>query len=100
MTEYIDREVLEKLLNERLEFLRKEYGCYDHYASGYAEAVELVEETPAADVAPVVHGTWKLLGNGDGVCDQCHMLQKHIWDDDNSQRYCGCCGAIMNGGRE
>ena len=53
---------------------------------------------PAADVAPVVHGTWKLLDNGDGVCDQCHKLQKHIWDVDNFQRFCGCCGAKMDGG--
>ena len=52
--EYIDREWLEKRMNKRLEYLRKKYGHYDHYTDGYDEAVDAVEDAPAADVVPVV----------------------------------------------
>lgn len=59
MTEYIEREALEIALNHRLSFLIAENSEYDHYTSGYEEAVDTVEDFPsAADVAPVVHGRW------------------------------------------
>lgn len=54
MTEYIEREALEVALNHRLNFLMAENGEYDHYTSGFDEAVTRVENFPAADVAPVV----------------------------------------------
>ena len=56
MAEYIEREALEVDLNHRLNFLMGENGEYDHYTSGFDEAVTRVENFPAADVAPVVHG--------------------------------------------
>lgn len=52
--EYIEREALEVALNHRLNFLMAENGEYDHYTSGFDEAVTRVENFPAADVAPVV----------------------------------------------
>ena len=55
MAEYIEREALEVELNHRLNFLMGENGEYDHYTSGFDEAVTRVENFPAADVAPVVH---------------------------------------------
>ena len=54
MAEYIEREALEVALNHRLNFLMAENGEYDHYTSGFDEAVTRVENFPAADVAPVV----------------------------------------------
>ena len=54
MAEYIEREALEVELNHRLNFLMGEDGEYDHYTSGFDEAVTRVENFPAADVAPVV----------------------------------------------
>ena len=56
MTEYIEREALEVALNHRLNFLMAENGEYDHYTSGFDEAVTRVENFPAADVAEVVRG--------------------------------------------
>ena len=56
--EYIEREALEVALNHRLNFLMAENGEYDHYTSGFDEAVTRVENFPAADVAPVRHGRW------------------------------------------
>lgn len=51
--EYIEREALEVALNHRLNFLMAENGEYDHYTSGFDEAVTRVENFPAADVAEV-----------------------------------------------
>jgi hypothetical protein len=48
-----------------------------------------------ADVVPVKHGRWKLRRGGKGTCDQCNFTQLNVWDYDNWQRYCGCCGAKM-----
>lgn len=59
MAEYFEREALEKRLNERLAYLLDKNGPYDHYTDGYDEAVNTVEEFPAADVVPVVHGWWE-----------------------------------------
>ena len=55
MAKYINREALEVELNHRLSFLMAENSEYDHYTSGYDEAVDTVETFPSAvDVAPVV----------------------------------------------
>ena len=64
--EYIEREALEVSLNHRLNFLMAENGEYDHYTSGFDEAVTRVEDFPAADVAPVRHGRWA-------------HTKKHLW---------------------
>lgn len=79
--EYIEREALEVALNHRLNFLMAENGEYDHYTSGFDEAVTRVENFPAADVAEVVRckdckwyselacGEGKLLGS-QGWCNE------------------------------
>ena len=58
--------------------------------------IEFVEFMPD-DFAPVVHGKWTLHRDGSGTCNECGMTQKNVWDDDTCQRYCGCCGARMDG---
>ena len=58
--EYIEREALETDLNHRLNFLMAENGEYDHYTSGFDEAVTRVEDFPAAaDVVSVRYGRWE-----------------------------------------
>ena len=54
MPKYIERDALEVALNHRLNFLMAENGEYDHYTSGFDEAVTRVENFPASDVAPVI----------------------------------------------
>lgn len=99
MAEYIEREALEVELNHRLNFLMGENGEYDHYTSGFDEAVTRVENFPAADVAPVQHGKW-LYGDyydiGD-VCSECDWDSKMTHP---SYRYCPNCGAKMDGGED
>lgn len=101
MAEYIEREALEVELNHRLNFLMGENGEYDHYTSGFDDAVTRVENFPAADVAPVRHGHWELTGadkygrGGIWKCtgrDGCGKFYPYKCD------FCPNCGAKMDGG--
>lgn len=38
---------------------------------------------------------WTLNRDGSGTCSNCHFTQRSVWDCDNFQHYCGCCGAKM-----
>ena len=81
MAEYIEREALEIALNHRLNFLMAENGEYDHYTSGFDEAVTKVENFPAADVEPVKRGRW-IMGTGENGLQTGH-------------RKCSRCGEIV-----
>lgn len=102
MAEYIEREALERSLNERLNRLFKLHGRHDHYVQGFDDCVGRVEEFPAADVAPVRHGRWERVCTyrDETVfrCSNCnrevkvpHGLSKERWAP-----YCHC-GAKMDG---
>ena len=103
MAEYIEREALEKNLNERLAYLLDKNGPYDYFTDGYDEAVSTVEEFLSADVAPVVHGRWDdsgrytFPGGGTAVrCTECGcaltVSEYHL----NNWNYCPVCGAKMD----
>lgn len=57
---------------------------------GIGDVLDDVEEYPAADVAPVVHGRWEY-NPGDNIpyCSECMMPQ------DSECNYCPICGAKM-----
>lgn len=85
MAEYIDREKAKRLL---------------HIEYAYA-AEQLLDEIPAADVAPVVHGVWEFLGPNRligecmcGTCSVCKVRSKYIVNT----MLCPNCGAKMDGG--
>lgn len=44
------------------------------------------------------HGRWINCRDGNATCNVCGARQRGVCDDDNEQRYCGGCGAIMDGG--
>lgn len=101
MAEYIEREALEVALNHRLSFLMAENSEYDHYTSGYDEAVDTVENFPsAADVAPVVHGRWI---EKSAPARKIYFECSHCGAQENKHTaikgyYCWRCGAKMDGG--
>ena len=86
--EYIDREAaLRAILGQPPDA---------HYPGWYADSIK---EIPAADVATVVHGEWINCNGGNATCSHCKTRQKNVYDD-NEQRFCGHCGAKMDGGKK
>lgn len=81
--EYIDREKAKRLL---------------HIEYAYA-AEQLLDEVPAADVAPVVHGWW-IDQEGILVCSNCEaeIETNNSFGESNHRNFCPNCGAKMDGG--
>lgn len=86
MTEYIDKQA----------FLDHMKGT-----SRYFDVKFDIENFPAADVAPVVHGRWEFLEPNRltkecmcGTCSVCKVRSKYIVNT----MLCPHCGAIMDGG--
>ena len=94
MPKYIKRDALEAALNHRLNFLMAENGEYDHYTSGFDEAVTRVENFPAADVAPVRHARW----DENGRCSNCggHAPFWCMASTYYKSPWCQECGAKMD----
>ena len=63
-------------------------------------ARKLVEEAPAVDAAPVVHGRWIDLTNDN--CDDLFKCSecKETWLGIGGYNYCPNCGAKMDGGKD
>ena len=99
MAEYIEREAA-MLLPE----LPKEYRNYqtdnldDAYEQGWYDALCCLEHIPAADVAPVVHGTWEFR-HGSWYCSNCGRGYKNKFGVVSACKYncCPNCGARMDG---
>lgn len=81
MTEYIEREKAKRLL---------------HIEYAYA-AEQLLDEIPAADVAPVVHGRWVHLGGDEWCCSACGFVisTEGSWEKP-TKKYCEDCGVKMD----
>lgn len=95
MAEYIEREAL----MDRIELNAREYGEeYDAW-----QILGDVEDFPAADVAPVVHGKWvkdttvQVMAPGGQKyhfsCSVCGYITRL-----HNLNYCPNCGAKMDGG--
>ena len=81
MAEYIDREKAKRLL---------------HIEYAYA-AEQLLDEIPAADVSPVVHGVWVRVHKIDPISGyRCSKCRRIVGFD--LTPYCPNCGAKMDGG--
>ena len=52
MARYIDAEALTDRMLERYNDLCEEHGDYDHYTTGYGDAIDVIENAPTADVVP------------------------------------------------
>lgn len=74
--------------------------CLEYVFKWLSEEFE-IEDAPAADVAPVVHGRW--VGSkydpetGDYMekCSHCGVFSREYW-----KPYCSECGALMDGGAD
>ena len=99
MSEYIERGALMDKIEEKLACLREVDRNYYSYTNGYEDCYCEVKETPAADVAPVVHSYWehKITNDGEniGICHNCKYPVSWFWEQ---AKYCLNCGAKMDGG--
>lgn len=90
MTEYIEREAaLNKLCRDNCghDYNGKCYNCY---------TAAFIEQYPAADVAPVVHGSVEPLAQPqkmtlDSQCKSCKALMF------STDKFCPMCGTRMDG---
>ena len=89
-------------MGEKKEYIDRQALIDDliHNKSFYPVIVKnAVEDAPAVDVAPVVHGEWDVGGMSlDGVVGnwKCSVCGEVSLEDCN---YCPNCGAKMDGGR-
>ena len=101
MAEYFEREATIKRIQEVYCVGCNSYNGVRCRACGIGDAIDMIEDAPAADVAPVVHGRWE---NGNPICPVCGEnkfkdLDADIWCDWKPD-YCPNCGAKMDGGAE
>lgn len=96
MDEYVKRAAI-------MEFpIRKDHcdkeRANEHFIFGIESVLEYVQNLPAADVAPVVHGRWAHLGGDEWCRSACGFVvtTEGSWDTP-TKKYCEDCGARMDG---
>lgn len=99
MDEFISREATIKRIKEVYCVGCNSYHGVRCRSCGTGDAIDMIEDIPAADVAPVVHGRWE---PGNPICPVCggdkfKDLDADIWCDWQPD-YCPNCGAKMDGG--
>ena len=118
MDEFISREATIKRIKEVYCVGCNSYHGVRCRACGTGDAIDMIEDAPAADVAPVVHGRW----DDEHKCTVCHNeafykisnirpeydydweenlveTGDYIWDTEWIETaYCPNCGAKMDGG--
>lgn len=107
MDEYIEREALLDRANlilaalKKIEKSRSIGKINGARIAAIASLAGIMKETPAADVAPVVHGKWYHTGEVEWSCTNCGnvIATKDSWECPTKQ-YCDECGARMDGGKE
>ena len=97
MAECIEREATIKRIKEVYCAGCNSYNGVRCRACGTGDAIDMIEDAPAADVAPVVHGRWGTgrfnleTGNYEEQCIRCRNFSKEY-----GKPYCPNCGAKMN----
>lgn len=102
MAECIEREATIKRIKEVYCVGCNSYNGVRCRACGTGDAIDIIEDAPAADVAPVVHAEWVVCGDGDNVpwmCSHCGKTTAHKYKVIYG-KYCPHCGAKMDGGNE
>lgn len=94
MVDCIEREATIKRIKEVYCVGCNSYNGVRCRACGTGDAIDIIEDAPAADVAPVVHGRWVFGGDCCVICSECNEEESN----NNHRNYCPNCGAKMDGG--
>lgn len=94
MTEYIERSYIRKMAMLEMAYTMET-------ETDAAVVLRMIDDAPAADVAPVVHGRWAHLGGDEWCCSACGFVitTEGSWDKP-TKKYCEDCGAMMDGGAD
>ena len=95
MDEFISREATIKRIKEVYCVGCNSYHGIRCRACGTGDAIDMIEDAPAADVAPVVHGRWERTADGAALCTAC---KRKMNPSQYGYAFCGLCGAKMDGG--
>ena len=105
MDEYIRREATIKRIKEVYCVGCNSYHGVRCRACGTGDAIDIIDDFPAADVAPVVHGRWIHSRYEDCSeqfelvkCSQCNHEAYEMAFYVRGGNYCPNCGAKMDGG--
>lgn len=94
MAEYIERSYIRKMAMFEMAYTMET-------ETDAAVVLRMIDDAPAADVAPVVHGRWigaPLCGNDNCRCSACgswHNIHANLRGE-IMQKYCPNCGAKMD----
>lgn len=96
MVEYIDREeLIRQIICSMTEFVGAPDDVQKHDEQcNYA--INMIEDAPAADVAPVVHGRWVGYQTPPIIC--CSNCDWATGIEEKNFQHCPNCGAKMDGG--
>lgn len=90
MTDYISRaDAINEIMNDMVENATTDDKIYN---TGLHRAMSRIDNIPAADVAPVVHGRW-IKVDGLVACSVCKENPPRTYHN-----FCPNCGAKMDGG--
>ena len=105
MTECVEREATIKRIKEVYCVGCNSYNGVRCRACGTGDAIDMIEDAPAADVDPVVHGRWDDSGRytfpGGTTAVRCTNCGCALTESEyhlNNWNYCPVCGAKMDGG--
>ena len=96
MDEYISREETIKRIKECYCTGCNSYNGVRCRACGTGDAIDVIEDAPVADVAPVVHGLWGEYEFPPIIC--CSNCDWATGIEEKNFQYCPNCGAKMDGG--
>lgn len=87
MAEYIERSYIRKMAMLEMAYTMET-------ETDAAVVLRMIDDAPAADVAPVVHGRWVYHDDGVITCSECGNAES------SDSYYCRYCGAKMDGERK
>jgi hypothetical protein len=107
MVEFISRDATIKRIEEVYCIGCNSYNGVRCRACGTGDAIDMIEDAPAADVAPVMYARWirPHWKNSNYCCDcsECGgeaMHRDYQWDKNGIYPICPNCGAKMDGGAD
>lgn len=89
MAEYIERSYIRKMAMFEMAYTMET-------ETDAAVVLRMIDDAPAADVAPVVHGRWMHLGGDEWCCPVCGVVitTEGSWDKP-AKKYSEDCGTKM-----